>query len=911
MDRDVKICIYNKYTPKSVVVRGNGDYILDGICSSCTTNETETAYELDATFIIDDNGLYKNIEEESILKVKLDYGYEYFRIAKVIKNTYDIDVFARQITISESLDLWLTDVRPTNMNGQGALTHLLDGAEGVKEIELYSNIQNTNTMYCQNMSLYEAIHGKDNSFLNRWGGEILRRGYKLYINDRIGSDRGVEIRSRKNLTGFEAETDIDDICTRIKPTGKDGITIDGYVESPLIDNYSRVKTKVIKYDDVSVKKEEEPEEPIEPPVEETYSEEEIPPTEEDTGFDTLEEAQAELIRRAELEFSEGNLDKLRAEYRINFIDLSTTEEYKEYTQAERVFIGDTVSVYEENNNIKLLVRAIQRKYDVLDGSITEIVLSNNKIVNKSDSNINDKIDDIIDRIDKVEVDNSALNDYINSIINSGIEDSYVIVRKNEIIIGDNPDINLMINCWRWNKNGLAFSSNGYFGDFSTAITYDGKIVADFIKTGVLNADLIRTGTLLGQYIDARNLSVTREDGTQTIFIDENGNVNLNVNKLQIDSKGVITEEDADGKIAEEINKAKEDLNNRIDDVDNAFNDYKSYVDTIFRDNIVDESEKKLLEDKVKNLNKEKEDIDSKYNELYASEFLINPTKDMLATDYLNYTNKHTELINMINSVIEDSVVDEMEIAKVDILFANYSKLFAKLSTTMNTAIEQISKVRAEREIERAKERIQKEIDDINTKVDDINSNIDGTFKDNILDKVEKDSILSELENLAREKADVDKQYNNYYNNALLDEPIKTELGTSYNTYIGTYNDLVEFANLLINKEELISDEDRLQLASKKNILITSLDGYRTKIYEAIDFISDKENEGIRNDISGELSDISNSVSDLENTMNTAFRDGIVDEIEMENIKSILDTIDKDKASLDNIYNVLYSNPNLV
>ena len=53
----------------------------------------------------------------------------------------------------------------------------------------------------------------------------------------------------------------------------------------------------------------------------------------------------------------------------------------------------------------------------------------------------------------------------------------------------------MKNVWRWNKYGLAFSNNGYFGSFSTAITYDGKIVADFIKAGVINADLIRAGSV--------------------------------------------------------------------------------------------------------------------------------------------------------------------------------------------------------------------------------------------------------------------------------------------------------------------------------------------------------------------------------------------------------------------------------
>ena len=70
-----------------------------------------------------------------------------------------------------------------------------------------------------------------------------------------GSDRGIQIRSRKNLTGFEANTDIDKVVTRIRPVGFNGITTDTYVDSPLINKYSAIKTKEIKYENVKVKSE--------------------------------------------------------------------------------------------------------------------------------------------------------------------------------------------------------------------------------------------------------------------------------------------------------------------------------------------------------------------------------------------------------------------------------------------------------------------------------------------------------------------------------------------------------------------------------------------------------------------------------------------------------------------------------
>ena len=212
MKKTVKICIYNKSSSKNDVLLGNGDAILDNICLECKVHENlDGTYEIDAEFIIDNEGLWQHIEEEAILKVRLDYGYEFFRITKPRKTSNRIIVYGRQVTIYETMHLWLTDVRPENQDGAGALHWILDNATGIKELEVMSDIETTSTAYYMDMNMYEALHDCDQSFFNRWGGEIQRRGYILRINQRIGTDRGVEIRSRKNLTGFEANTNIDNI----------------------------------------------------------------------------------------------------------------------------------------------------------------------------------------------------------------------------------------------------------------------------------------------------------------------------------------------------------------------------------------------------------------------------------------------------------------------------------------------------------------------------------------------------------------------------------------------------------------------------------------------------------------------------------------------------------------------------
>ena len=71
MSNVVKICVFNKNTPKSTVILSNGDAILDNICTSCQITENlDGTYELDAEFRVDEEGLWKNLEEEAILKVE-------------------------------------------------------------------------------------------------------------------------------------------------------------------------------------------------------------------------------------------------------------------------------------------------------------------------------------------------------------------------------------------------------------------------------------------------------------------------------------------------------------------------------------------------------------------------------------------------------------------------------------------------------------------------------------------------------------------------------------------------------------------------------------------------------------------------------------------------------------------------
>ncbi|MCM1008837.1 MAG: phage tail protein [Ruminococcus flavefaciens] len=91
------------------------------------------------------------------------------------------------------------------------------------------------------------------------------------------------------------------------------------------------------------------------------------------------------------------------------------------------------------------------------------------------------------------------------LINAGIN-GYVVVNPNEILIMDTPDKETATKVWRWNSGGFGYSNTGYNGEYGTAMTMDGAIVADFITAGVLRGVEIVNGD--GTFRVSPNGSVT-------------------------------------------------------------------------------------------------------------------------------------------------------------------------------------------------------------------------------------------------------------------------------------------------------------------------------------------------------------------------------------------------------------------
>lgn len=467
VDGKIRIAIFPQNTPRDTVLSSNG-YSLDNWCTLANGfKDLAGNFRFEGNFVNDKER--PEIEKGYILKVLDEYGRdEIFRITTCNKNTMITSIIAFQITITETQSLWLDDVRPTECSGTSSIQYIFDGANSFgfpKEIFVSSNISNTSTAYYQKMSMFNALHNCDQSFKNRWGGEVLRHQYNLTINDKIGQDNGgVIIREGKNLLGFKANTNIDSLATVLIGKGFDGITGD-YIESPIKNKYPRAFIKVIEYSDIKVRNESDSN---------------------DEGFATLEEAQREINKRIKEEFSEKHVDEVKAQYDIDFIQLEQTEEFKEYASLQILDVGDIARVYVDSLDLKLTTRVVEKHINYLNGTVLKTVLSNNPVqVIKSDSQIISEI-----RNTFIKNNNSNLGDFINSMMRAGLKNSFVINKENETYWLDNKDPNLAKNVVRINKNGLACSTTGINGKFEYGITIDGKINASLIVTGILSTILI-------------------------------------------------------------------------------------------------------------------------------------------------------------------------------------------------------------------------------------------------------------------------------------------------------------------------------------------------------------------------------------------------------------------------------------
>lgn len=479
----------------------NGNITLTPI--SCTYKASEHLVTLEHP--IDDIGRWKYIDYENVISVEEDGKKKFYRIFNVVKSLYSITAYARPLFF-DLIDNVLLDVRPTLKDGEEALNIILEGTGFTG----HSNISTVNTSYYVRKNIVEAILGNDeNSFLNRWGGEVLLDNFDIYINDKIGSDNGVRVELGYNLNEIEEDINIEEVATRIIPTGYNGIMLDSstpWVDSPLINKYTKPKMRVINFDDVKVKESETDEE----------------------GFNTIEEARAELVKRCNKLYEEG-IDKPSVNYKIDMINLANTTAYKDYIKLVTVNEGDTVTCYIPGLDIDVKARVIDYEKDIMTGEYISLELGN-AISNffKEQADVQSKINNILNSNGTVK--GNEIQGFLDA------TKAKLVAQKE---IGQLQDVRAFIwqdldpnspsyGCMIGGSAGIQISQqrtpDGKDWDFTTAITAEGLIADKIVgrlfssKNGMTKI-WMETGTFESELPDGSKIVISPEKGFYNKFGD--------------------------------------------------------------------------------------------------------------------------------------------------------------------------------------------------------------------------------------------------------------------------------------------------------------------------------------------------------------------------------------------------------
>ena len=457
------------YLPDNTDYEHNGDMVLEPISCECEMVLNDE-WHLELEHPIDEDGKFKTIVREAVISAPTPMGErQLFRIYETQKDDDSVTAYALPIFFDSKDDHILIDVRPTGKNGQQALDIMC----AKSRYSGTSDITTGSTAYYVRKNLMEAINGDiDQSFVNRWGGEILYDNYRVIINQRVGGDYGARAEFGYNLEGIEEHIDMSEVVTRIIPVAYNGYTLEGdspWVDSPRINKYAKVYTKELSFDDVKM-------------IEDASEDEE--------GCLTLDELRRKLVSRCNEQFAQG-IDLPKISYDVNMVSLEGTEEYKGYEVLEKVGLGDTVHCKHRELGIETNARAISIKYDCIEKRNLEVVLGDyQKSAFDSEFETQKAIESVLDTKSKTVMAERVRG--ILDAVNTQLRLQSTVAKKvngRAFEISDLDPESELYGCMIFGSQGLQIATertaDGRDWNWRTAITAKG-VVADAIITGLLS-----------------------------------------------------------------------------------------------------------------------------------------------------------------------------------------------------------------------------------------------------------------------------------------------------------------------------------------------------------------------------------------------------------------------------------------
>jgi|GEM_PF-552170 len=463
----------------------NGLGALPDAASCVVTEERNGGYEVEMEYPLTGSHFH-DIQKRRILYVKPNPydDPQPFRIYSITKPINGI-VTVHAAHLSYDTSGSIVKLFPADAgSASAAMSYLKNFSVPSTPFTFFTNVGKSGTMSVPKpSSIRSLLGGSDGSILDTFGGEYLFNKWNISLLESRGADRGVTIRYGKNMTDLEQEENDTDFYTGVYPfwysESEDGGLVTLSANNGIVNasgTYDFVKIMPL---DLSS---------------EDFSKE----TTDSEGYVTTIEkpTEAELLAAAKKYISDNKIGVPKVSLDVSFVMLAQIEEYKDFARLETVKLCDTVTVEFEKLGVKTTAKCIKTVYNVLTGKYNSIELGEPK--SSLAETVSNQGTLIEEASDKSYMERAIQN--ATDLIMSGKLGGYVTVTKNEIYIADSKDLDKAVKVWRWNSGGLGYSKSGKNGPFETAITSDGKIVADYISTGNLDCSVLNVSNIHGDSI---------------------------------------------------------------------------------------------------------------------------------------------------------------------------------------------------------------------------------------------------------------------------------------------------------------------------------------------------------------------------------------------------------------------------
>lgn len=229
------------------------------------------------------------------------------------------------------------------------------------------------------------------------------------------------------------------------------------------------------------------------------------------------------------------------------------------------------------------------------------------------------------------------------------------------------------------------NQTGTFLLSETAIKMEGIAGYYHFLVGVLNSEYEGDRSFVELYGFTEILPgrITTEqiispDG-ETYFNLVKGEIGGNI-QIKTGSSGLenLSEWEAAHKEIEDAGKAAEQANNAVEGL-------HGYVDGVFADGIITEAEAKAIEKYINTINNAKAAIEATYNKLYTNVYLSGSAKTGLLNAKVTLMGYISDLINAINTAIDDGLTTPEEKQNVDAHFAYFNSAYADFNTAVESA----------------------------------------------------------------------------------------------------------------------------------------------------------------------------------------------------------------------------------